>query len=342
MKSTPDSFASSVSRSLPSICVIAGDEALLVSECLDALRLAARKAGVDERVVLEVDRSFDWSLLDEACRSMSLFGSRKLVELRMESATPSAQGAALLKSLCESPSPDVIVAVVCGSLDARQRKAAWFEAIESAGVSVYAWPIGPMEFPEWLETRLRKAGLTADREALQLLADRTEGNLLAASQDVAKLALLFPDGQLNAERVREAVADSARFDAFDLGSRILGGDAAGVVRSLARLREEGLEVLEVLGPLSYNLRTWAQAQAIYMESRDAQQACQVARVPRPAQPAMKRALARTRPVQILGWIRQCASIDQLAKSTLGREQAWEELLTLSLAAAGVDSRGLKA
>lgn len=356
MKLRPDQIASHAAKSLLPVYVVAGEEPLLVEESLDAIRLAARKQGFSEREIFDVEKGFDWSRVIEACGSMSLFATRKIVEIRMpkgpnpgrsksseedddgeasDSGKSSMDGAKLIVELAARPSTDTLLLVTAGKLDYKQQQAGWYVALENAGASVYCAEIPADAWPGWVEARMRAGGLKPDREAVQELADRTEGNALAAKQDIDKLALLHPNGAISAEIVRNAVADSSRFDAFDLGDRMLLGDAAGAAHTLARLREEGVDVLAILGPLGYLLRQWAQAQAAYARSHDASSACAEARVfPRTRIPAFGKALARTRLTQLYGWLRQASSIDQLAKSTGGKDQAWEELLTLVLAAAG--------
>ena len=338
MKLNPAQVSAHLSRTLAPVYVVAGDEPLLIQETQDQIRAAARQRGYSEREVLDVDRSFDWSRVSQACGSLSLFASLRIVELRMPNGAPGTEGAAVLQKLAEQPPQDVLFLVVCGPLETKQRNSAWFAALEGAGASVYAWPIASGEFAGWLDERIRAAGLIADADALQLLAERTEGNTLAAAQDIAKLSLLFPGRTIGVDQVREAVADSARFDAFDLTERMLAGDASGVVRSLSHLREEGVEVLELLGALTYGLRQWANVQTAFASSGDVQRACEAAYVPRPRQAPYHKALRRTRLPQIYGWMRKTALIDQLAKSTGGKEQAWEELLTLLMAAAGAAPR----
>lgn len=334
MKLSLAQLPSSLARGLAPLYVVAGEEPLLVEESLDAIRAKARAEGYSEREVLDVERGFDGSRLVEACAALSLFASRRLIEVRMPTGNPGADGAKALEHFAARPAPDVLLLVICAALDFRQRSASWYAALESAGASVYAAPIEAGAFPGWLAERLRASGLSADPEAVAMLAGRTEGNALAASQDIEKLRLLYPDGRIDADRVREAVADSARFGTFDLVDRMLAGDGPGVLRSVAGLRESGVEVLEILGALLWGLRQWAQAQAAFTASRDAAAACQQAQVPRARQPAMRRALARTRLPHIYGWLRRAAAIDHLAKSTGGKEQAWEELLTLLVAASG--------
>ncbi|MGQ0697336.1 MAG: DNA polymerase III subunit delta [Panacagrimonas sp.] len=355
MKLRPEALSTHLSKQLLPIYVVAGEEPLLIEESLDAIRAAARRQDYSEREIFDVERSFDWSRVIESCGSMSLFASRKIVELRMpkgpspgrakavedddndeeeDRGKSSIDGAKLLVELAARPPADTLLLVTAGKLDYKQQQAAWYVALENAGASVYASPISPEQWPGWVEARMRGAGLKPDSDAVQELAERTEGNALAAKQDIDKLALLHPDGAINAETVRAAVADSSRFDAFDLGDRMLGGDAAGAAHTLSRLREEGLDVLAVLGPLAWVLRQWAQAQQIFARSGDAARACADARIARARIAAFSKALPRTRVTQIYGWLRQASLIDQLAKSTGGKEQAWEELLTLVLAAAG--------
>lgn len=359
MRLRPEQLSAHLAKSLLPVYVVAGEEPLLIEESLDAIRAAARREGYSEREIFDVERGFDWGRVIESCNSLSLFAARKIVELRMPKgpkpgasksadeddgdegedgagkSSGSIDGAKLIVELAGRPPQDTLLLVTGGKLDYKQQQAAWYVALENAGASVYAAEITADQWPGWIESRMRGKGLKPDKDAVMELAGRTEGNALAAQQDIDKLALLHPDGALTSDAVRGSVADSSRFDAFDLGDRILGGDAAGASHTLSRLREEGVDVLAILGPLAWMLRQWSQAQAAYARSGDAASACAEARVfPRTRIPLFGKALSRTRPTQLFGWLRQAAVIDQLAKSTGGKDQAWEELLTLVLAAAG--------
>lgn len=362
MKLRPEQLRAHLGKQLLGVYVVAGEEPLLVEESLDLIRAAARQQGFSEREIFDVERSFDWGRVIESCNSMSLFATRKIIELRMPKgpkpgasraaeadddddgdgdtggsgkSSSSLDGAKVIAELVARPSPDNLILVTGAKLDYKQQQSGWFMALENAGASVYCAEIPADRWNDWVEARMRAAGLSPDPEAVQALAGRTEGNALAAKQDIDKLALLHPDGRLTGDSVRTAVADSSRFDAFDLGDRVLGGDAAGAAHTLARLREEGLDVLAILGPLSWMLRQWSQAQTAFARSGSADAACAEARVfPRTRIPLFAQALARTRGTQLFGWMRQAAAIDQLAKSTGGKDQAWEELLTLVLAASG--------
>jgi len=324
-------LATHLQRPLAPLYVVAGEEPLLIQESLDALRAAARRQGYTERQVLDADKAFDWSALTQAAASLSLFASRRLIEVNLLGGGP-GDGAKTLTELAAAPPPDTVVVLVAGPLEWRTRQAAWYGAIDAAGASLYIEPLKPEQLPPWIAGRLQAAGLTATETAVELLAHRTEGNLLAAQQDIEKLKLLYPGGRLDDEQVRAAVADSARFDAFDLTDKVLLGDAAGAVRSLTRLREEGVELPALVGAWAWMLRQWAQAAAHYAQTRDATAACVAAKIFGPRQAPYLKALPRVPAARVHGWLAQAGSIDLKGKSTGGEPAAWEELLTCVLAA----------
>ena len=323
-----------VRQKLAPLYVIGGDEPLLVQESLDALRAAARAQGFTERQVLDADKAFDWSQLTQAAASLSLFASRRLIEVNLPTGAPGDEGAKALKALAEKPDADTVIVLVCGALEWRTRQSGWYQALERAGASLYVEAVKPDALPQWLTARLKAAGLDATADALELLVHRTEGNLLAAQQDIEKLKLLHPGEKLDAEKVQVAVADSARFDAFDLTDKVLNGDAAGAARSLARLREEGVELPALVGAWAWMLRQWGMAASHYARSRNAAAACEAAKIFGPRQAPYLKALPRTRPSQVYGWLARASAIDLKGKSTGGEPAAWEELLTCVLAASG--------
>jgi DNA polymerase-3 subunit delta len=329
-------LATHLAKGLAAIYLVAGEEPLLIQEALDAIRAAARKAGFSEREVLDVERGFGWHRVTDACASLSLFATRRIIEVRM-AAGPDDEGRKTLQAIAQRAPQDVLLIIVCGALDKRQREAPWAKALDAAGAMLYVWPVKTEEFLPWIEARLKAVGVQADADAVKLLAERTEGNLLAAAQDVEKLKLLFPGERISAEALAQAVADSARFEAFDLNDRVLDGDAEGSVRSLQRLREEGFAPLEVLGALSWALRSLSKAAIHYARLRDAGAACEAAGIFRAQQAKYIRAVPRVRPAEALNWMRRAALVDQMVKT--GQEAAaWEELLTLTLAASGAALR----
>jgi DNA polymerase-3 subunit delta len=334
----PSQLTIHLSKSLAPIYIVAGEEPLLIQESLDAIRAKARTEGYSEREVLDADKNFNWQRLLDAGASLSLFASRRMIELNLPSGAPGVEGSKVLQQMAKQPPPDVLFLLVCGAVDWKSRQGAWYSALETAGASLYFEPVKPEEMPAWITVRAKSAGLKLDDDAVRELAERTEGNLLAAQQDIAKLKLLFPDVTVSAEQLAQAVTDSARYEAFDLNDRILDGDHLGAVRSLNRLRDEGVDVLEILPALTWSLRQWVQVQAYFAQTGDAHRACEMARLRKNQQRRYATAVSRSRLPQLYGWLRRCAAIDIMAKSTHGKDQAWEELLTLTLAASGAALR----
>jgi DNA polymerase-3 subunit delta len=335
MRLNPPQLAGHLARGLAPMYVVGGEEPLLITESLDAIRAAARKAGFAERQVLEADRTFNWQQVADACASLSLFADKRVIEVRLLGSGPGTEGSQVLKQIAKNPLQDVLLIVVGTELDGSARSSAWFTAIESAGASVYAWPVKGNEFSAWVAARLRAAKVDAEDEAIKLLAERTEGNLLAAAQDIEKLRLLFPNQRVTAQALAEAVVDSSRYEAFDLSERMLAGDAAGAVRSLERMREEGVNLLEILGALAWSLRLLAKAAVVMTSTGSADSACERAGVRRNQAGVYVLALNRVRVADTLDWVARTALIDQAVKS--GREASgWEDLLTLILAASGAE------
>jgi DNA polymerase-3 subunit delta len=250
----PDELERHLSKQLAPVYLIGGDEPLFVQEAQDAVRAAARAAGHSERVVLEGEASFDWNRLGDAAVNLSLFGERRLIELRLPSGRPGTVGSKAISSYCSAPSPDAVLLITTGSLDNSQRTSAWAKAADRAGVFVYAWPLPIAQLPQWIARRLQRSGLRATADAIELLAARSEGNLLAAAQEIDKLRLLFDGAQLTRENVAAAVADSARYTVFDLSDAVLQGQVRRSVRILRGLREEGVEPVLVLWALARDVR----------------------------------------------------------------------------------------
>src|SRR5690606_11817832 len=238
-------------------------------EAADAVRAKARAAGFTERALHVVERGFDWQELLMDSRSLSLFAERKIVEIRMNNPTPGEQGANAIVALAEEGSPDTLVIVITGKLDGRTMNSRWVNAIDKHGVVVQLWPIDLARLPGWIRERLARHGLQADPAAASLLAERVEGNLLAAHQEVEKLALLLPPGPVSADAVNDAVADSARFDVLQLGEAAMKGQASRALRILDGLEGEGVEPTLVLWALNKDLQWIARAQALMRAGQSA-------------------------------------------------------------------------
>ncbi|HET7688326.1 MAG TPA: DNA polymerase III subunit delta [Candidatus Macondimonas sp.] len=257
MKSGPEQLDATLQGGLAPIYVIGGDEPLLAEEAADAVRARARQAGFAERQVLFVEPGFDWSAFAGELASRSLFGDRRLVELRIPGGKPGEPGARALQAYAAAPAPDVLLLVLCGALDGTARNSKWYQALGQAGVAVQVWPVGAAELPAWIRGRAARAGLRIEPDALSLLVDRTEGHLLAAHQALAQLALLAGDDPVDEALVLATVGHQARFDVQSLAEAAIAGDVVRTRRVLFGLREEGLETPLILWAMARELRLLA-------------------------------------------------------------------------------------
>jgi DNA polymerase III subunit delta len=317
--------------------LVAGAEPLLVLESVDAIRAAARAEGIAERELFEAEgnqREPDWDAMSASLSAPSLFASRRLVELRLPTGKPGKTGDKLICGFCADPPPDVVLVVIAGEWS-RRHGGKWSEAIARSGEVVVAWPVKPHELVGWLERRLRDRGLRADRGAVQLLAERVDGNLLAAAQEVDKLALLAEGGILDAARMQALVGDSARFDVFRLLDAAFNGQPAQVLRVLHALRAEGAAIPALMGMVAKELQTAATLAREHAAGNLAR-AFQAQRVWDSKQAMYRRALQRHPAAQ---WARLLAMAGQVDRISKGRglpgepEDAWLALERLLLAVA---------
>ena len=310
---TPEQLPGHLAKNLAAVYAILGDEPLLVLEAADAVRAAARKRGFAEREVFEAARTFDWSELAHAGASLSLFGEKKIVELRLASGKPNAQAAEAIVDWCARPNPETLLLLTMPRPEGGGWwEAPWFTALDKAGVILEVQPVARAALPGWLEKRLARQKQSAPREVLEYLADRVEGNLLAAHQEVQKLALLAPEGELALDAVRGAVADVARFDTYVAAEALVAGDTARYLRVLEGLRGEGEAPTYLLFTLS---------SALFALSNGERQS-----------KAMQAVLAKARrypPAALDRAIGRAAAIDRAIKG-VGVGEPWEEFAKLGL------------
>ena len=318
-----------LARTLESVYAVHGDEPLLALEAADAIRAAARKRGFAEREVFEPGRGFDWSELAHALASQSLFGGQKIVELRLPGGKPGTQGADAIERCCERPSADVLLLVTLPRLDRATQGSAWFGALARAGVVVDVFPVDRAKLPAWIGARLARQGQRAPREVLDFLADRVEGNLLAAHQEVQKLALLAPQGELGLELVREAVANVARFDVAAASEALLGGDIVRYVRIIDGLRGEGEAPTYVLWTLSEDLRALGRVQSGLAAGRSIDDLLRENRVWGARQQPMKAAARRVSAAALARSLVHASEIDRAIKG-VGQGEPWQEFIRLGL------------
>lgn len=281
MKLSPAQLAKHLQGSLAPVYVVCGDEHLLCQEACDAIRQATRGQGFSERQVFNVETGFDWGQLIEAGASLSLFAEKRLIELRIPNGKPGDKGAAALLDYLARPAEDTVLLISLPKLDGSTQKTKWAKAlIDGKDVQfVQIWPVDAAQLPQWIRQRLAQAGLAADQEAVEMIAARVEGNLLAAAQEIEKLKLLAEGGQINAETVQAAVADSARYDVFGLIDACLHGHASHALHMLEGLRGEGIEPPVILWALARELRLLAGIAQQYAQGLPLEKAFAQARPP---------------------------------------------------------------
>jgi len=304
-------------KSLLPAYVIHGDELLLAMEAADAVRAAARKAGFAEREVLEPGRGFDWSEFTHATGSLSLFADKKLVELRIPNGKPGTQGSEAITSYCEKPNPDQLLLVTLPRLDRTGQGSAWFNALARLGAVVDVWPLDRARLAAWIGERLGRQKQRAAREVLEFLAERVEGNLLAAHQELQKLALLAPEGELSLETVQDAVASVARYDPYDAAEALVSGDMERYVRVLEGLRAEGEAPTFILFVVSGALFALQEGSAERIFNRNLRR-------------AVEGALRRFPPKRVDEAIAQAAAIDRDVKGVGKGDDPWESFIRLGL------------
>lgn len=324
-----EQLASHLEREFRPLYVVWGDDPLLVLEAADAIRAAARKKGYSEREVLTALSGFDWNQLQSAGANLSLFGDLKLIDLRIPSGKPGREGAAALQEWCKRLSPETALLVTLPELDWKDEKAAWLTALTQAGVAVKLVAPTLAELPGWIAGRLRRHQQTTTTEGLDFVAERVEGNLLAAHQEIEKLALLHPAGALSLEQVREAVLNVARYDIDSLREALLAGDPARLARTLSGLQQEGEAPPLVLWAMSEEIRALCLIKSGQERGQALEGLLKEARVWGARQGLVKRALQRVSAQAMGAALRHAARIDRLVKG-IGKGDVWEEFLRLGL------------
>ncbi|VAW70002.1 DNA polymerase III delta subunit [hydrothermal vent metagenome] len=324
MKVRPDQLERHLKKELSAIYFISGDEPLQVMESADRIRAQARKRDYTEREVMDVDAKFDWNLLLDAGNSLSLFAEKRILELRLPTGKPGKAGSLVLQAYANRPAEDAILIISSGKLDGSAKNTKWFKTLDQAGVVVQCWPVNADQLPGWINQRLQSKGLQADPQAVQLLTDRVEGNLLAAAQEVDKLFLLYGAGKLSLEQTASAVADSARYNIYDLVDSALAGNVVRTARIVGGLKSEGVEPVLMLWAMSREIRLLTRI----AESGSVDAAMSQQRVWDNRKVLLRKALSRHSVVRWRGFLKRCAKIDKVVKG-VEPGRAWDELLMLS-------------
>jgi DNA polymerase-3 subunit delta len=318
------------------VYLVFGDEQMLVEEASDVIRQYARKSGADDRQVWHVEGRFNWSELEWQEQTMSLFASQRLLEIRLPSGSPGKEGGEALRRYVENPPIDTILLIISGKIDSRSQKSKWFTELDRIGVTIPVWPVDLVSLPGWILQRMQQRGLKVNQQIAALIAERVEGNLFAASQEIDKLQLLCPNGEVDEKIVLESVADNARFESFGLMDTVFSGHTAKIPRMIKRLRAEGLDILAVFSAVS-----WALHRAIDMAIQVEQggRMDQILSSQKPPvwvkhRPMMQQALMRHTRQQWQQFLQPMAQIDRAAKGSL-QACPWSLLEQLCMHVAGV-------
>lgn len=339
MQLRPDQLSAALARGLKPIYTIHGDEPLLAQEAGDTIRAAARQAGYTERKVYSVSGAhFDWSGLLGASQAMSLFADRQLIEIRIPNGKPGKDGSEALQRYCESLSDDVLTIIHLPRLDRQQQQSGWFTALDAAGATVRVEPVERRALPQWIAQRLAAQGQrVADGEAgaqtLAFFADRVEGNLLAAHQELQKIALLYPTGTLSFEQVESAVLNVARYDVFKLGEAVLAGQTARVLRMLDGLRAEGEAPVLVHWTLAEDIRALKRVKDMVDQGKPVQMALREARVWGAKERLFERLVPLLADHTLAHWVEAASICDGLVKGLKHPHwplDAWDGLKRLAL------------
>jgi DNA polymerase-3 subunit delta len=326
----PEQLAAHLEKPLAALYVLHGDEPLLVAEAGDALRAAARAQDYTDREILVAGPAFKWDSLMLAASNLSLFGGNKLIDLRIPGGKPGREGGDALQRYCATLGPGVVTLVTLPQLDWATRKAAWFTALAAAGIVIELNAPPLPQLPDWIALRLARQQQRAKRAALEFIAAHVEGNLLAAHQEIQKLGLLHPPGELTLAQVEDAVLNVARYDVDKLRAALLAADAPRCARLLDGLKAEGVAAPLVLWALTTEIRTLAALRTGLDQGQPLAALLRSERVfdERRAQ-AMQRLLPRVSSGRLRAALQHAARIDRMIKG-LARGDQWDELLQLGL------------
>ena len=320
-----------------SLYVIVGDEPLAKAECLDAIRAFARNRGAEERTGFIVERQFNWQQITQFNQSFSLFSSHRLLEINIPNGKPGIDGAKALSELAVHPMQDTTTIIILPTLEREAKASAWFSTLLQQGLVIELKDISPQALPQWIAQRLATQQQTADAASLAFIAHQVEGNMLAAHQEIQKLGLLFPAGELSAAQIRDAILNVARFDAFQLGEAMLQGDSDRTIRILQGLQDEGEQAVAVMNPLIWLIKPLLRIKQAEMRGENLQSAMTNARVFGDRQSLMRTAAQRLSLRQLEAALQKLTEIDRMAKGVMLGD-AWLEISRLCFGLARIKAR----
>ena len=328
MELRPEDIGNHLARGFAPLYVIWGDEPLAMLEAEDAIRTAAMRTGF-ERSVFTVQGRFDWSVIFGSADNLSLFAQQKLVEIRIPSGKPGIEGSNALGRYANSLPAETVTIISLPGLEWKQTQSKWFGALAEAGHVIQCRDVPREQLPNWINKRLSANKQQADREALEFLANRLEGNLLAARQEIDKLALLLPPGKLSLEDIEHAVTDVSRFEVADIQDALLAGDSARCARILESLKQEGEALPKIMWQIAATLRLLAKLKSAMRQGQSMQAAFKANRIWDKRQPLAQAALRRVSDAIMESTLLDAARIDRQAKGLEGGDP-WNDMLRLSL------------
>ena len=323
----PNQLDAALKKSLAPVYLVHGDELLTQMECADAIRAKARRQGYTDRQVFSVDKSFDWNSLAVESASLSLFAEQRILELRLPSGKAGTEGSKALSEFIEQAIPDTLLLVVAGKLDPAAKRTKWYKAFERAGVTIPVYPIDTARLPAWISQRFQRRKMSADRHAIAILAERTEGNLLACTQEIEKLYLLYGEGAaINADQVEDSVTSSARYTVYNLVDAAMLGDMSRCQHVLRGLEAEGVAATLALWALNREIHT-LQSMAADLQGSNLNAVMATWRVWEKRKPLVSAALQRLSRKRLQQLVCQCAQAERSIKG-IGAGSGWDELLQL--------------
>ncbi len=313
MKLHANQLSSHLKNNLAPCYLVSGDEHLLVDEVLDQIRAAAREQGFESRESHVVMAGFNWSQLAAVGSNLSLFADRRIIELRIPTGKPGREGSAAICEFIEQLSPELMFIVITPKLEKKSASAKWIKSLSATGINLPVWPIGLRELPGWVADRMRRAGLEPDREAVTMIADRVEGNLLAANQEVEKLRMILGEGPVTGEDVSTAVANSSRYDVYKLVDAAVDGDGSRAMKILNGLRAEGLTPVIVMWALTRELRSLARLADMVRQCIDLGTAMKKERVWSSRQAMVRACIGRHQHIDLYRLLKATGRADAAAK-----------------------------
>ena len=341
MRLRPEQLKTHLERSgkMP-VYFVSGDEPLQKLESIDLIRNHYQKQGYDERIIFEVNKSFDWNQINEASSNLSLFSNNKIIELRMVAPKPGRQGGIFLQQYVENENNDTVLIISSDKIDKGTQNNKWVKAIDKAGLMIQVWPIGPAQLPGWIQARMQNRQKKITHDAARLIAERVEGNLLAAQQEIEKLLLLIEKDRIDIEDIMGAVADSSRYNVFDMLESAFVGNIDRTLLMLNGLKNEGTEPLLLFGALMWEDRRLCSIAYEYEAGTQLENIFRSYRIwdqkKRPITSVLKRHTSKS----LDRLLNYCAVIDKTLKSGQ-RDRAWDQFSTLLLAIAGINTDKLQ-